>query len=873
MGIPLPPGAASLRLAPEPRSAASARRFVQSVLNGAPPEAAETAELLTGELAANAVLHAGTEFEVQAWVEDGRIGVRVSDLRPERGLVPHDQHPYAGTGRGLALVADLAPSHGVHGDADRKTVWFELWPGRPAPPASAWETVASCGPTVNVALTDMPYALYWAAQQHWEEMLRELQLTEGVEDRAGVRPDEVAVAQDGSNVICACMTASVQQETPDSSTLSVLVAVPADAIGVVTALRRVLDEAEDAAQQGTLLTLPALPQIRAFRDWLFDQVVGQLSGEEPTAWTLTPGVPSSTPSELAPWDAGEVEAATVPTVAADDLNRIIAVSPSAANLLGWSARDLIGQPLTTLIPDHLRKRHRAAFTSLLLTGQPRILGRPVPVPALHRDGRLIPIRLHVQTQEAIDGRTVFVAHLMPRTAPPAPPSPGPDGGHATRPEPGPVRFPSTTTKSRRASVDRAALERLALLADTGSALSSTLDLGERMRRVCQVLAHQLADWCAVDLVDEHGRVERMCLVHRDPRVRVPEELLGRLPPLSEDAQGSLARVVRGAGPLLVTDFPRVEDAPSPLDARQAELFAELGASSAVMAPLRARREVLGALTLVRTRDEHPFTAEDVVLVSELVRGISLGVDNARLHLRTQQTAERLQRALLPELPLVDRLELVARYVPSSSTAEVGGDWYDAFALPSGETVLVIGDVAGHDLRAAVAMSALRNMLRGIAVDRGEPPGEVLRQLDRANHTLNPHSTATCVYGLVKGDVDGHRELDYSSAGHLPPLLTTWDGETRYLERGAGLLIGMEPDLPRVTASDRLPPGSTLLLYTDGLIERRGQPLDDAMARLRRHTAALARAPLTVFCDELVIALGAESDDDTALLALRVAPPV
>lgn len=134
MGIPSPPGAPSRRLPAAPESAALARRFVRSVLDGVTPEVADTAELLTCELATNAVLHARGDFEVRAWAGEDRVQVQFSDGCPERGLVPHDPHPFACTGRGLALVEELAPSHGVHSGADRKTVWFELWPGPTAPP-------------------------------------------------------------------------------------------------------------------------------------------------------------------------------------------------------------------------------------------------------------------------------------------------------------------------------------------------------------------------------------------------------------------------------------------------------------------------------------------------------------------------------------------------------------------------------------------------------------------------------------------------------------------------------------------------------------------------------------------------------------------
>jgi serine phosphatase RsbU (regulator of sigma subunit) len=331
-------------------------------------------------------------------------------------------------------------------------------------------------------------------------------------------------------------------------------------------------------------------------------------------------------------------------------------------------------------------------------------------------------------------------------------------------------------------------------------------------------------------------------------------------------------VLRGAGPLLLGEAPRPEEAAGPLDADYRRMFTELGARSAVVAPLRGRREIFGALTVARTGDGPPFTEEDVALVDDLVRSLALGVDNARLYQETRNIAERLQHSLLPVLPDLGHLRLAARYAASSATAQVGGDWYDSFLLPDGDLAVVIGDVTGHNLDAAIAMSQLRSMLRGIAVDRQEPPGTVLHRLDMANHSLHREATATCLYGVVKGPGDGPLELRHSSAGHPPPLLTTEDGGTRYLEGGTGLLLGMDPGLPRPDTSDRVPAGATVLLYTDGLIERRDESLDAAMDRLRHHTAALAREPLDVFCDELLLRLGADNTDDIAVLALRPVPP-
>ncbi|AQS65873.1 SpoIIE family protein phosphatase [Streptomyces pactum] len=876
-----PPAAVSRRFPETPVSAASARRFVRAALDDVVPDLVDTAELLVGELVTNAVLHARTEVEVAVSRPDGRVRVRVGDGRPGRALVPRHWPPYAGTGQGLALLEKLASRHGVEADDERKAVWFELWPEGPPPPSPSpspgWESaVPPCPCERTVTLVDVPSALESACRQHRHAVLRELTLAASTGEPLGVSPEELAAAGDINNLISARVTTALREPLPDPDLRTLRLPLPADAAPSVRALRRVLDLAEDEAGEERLLTLPALPRGRAFQAWLFDQIAGQLAGGHPTAWTVVPREPETGAAEVVPWDAGQVRGSRVPTIAADENNRIIATNGPAADLLGWAPDDLVGRKLTTLIPEHLRRRHTTAFASMLLTGRTRIVGRSVPLPALHRDGGLIPVRLYIQTQETADGRTVFVAQLSPRATTPldVPRVPG-GSAQSAEPEPGggrpsaaPDRGGSPSGGARRMS----ALDRLSLLADLGAELNNTLDLDDGLRRAGRLLTRRLADWCAVDLFAEHAQVDRVCVVHRDPRDRRPDTFEVRLPVVSEESRGPLARVLRGAGPLLLTDAPPPGQAESALDRNYLELFRGLGAGSAVVAPLRARREIFGALTLARAPGGRPFTEEDLALVDDLVHGLALGVDNARLYQDTRSIAERLQRSLLPVLPEVVGLQLAARYAASSATAQVGGDWYDSFVLPQGDTAVVIGDVTGHNLDAAIAMSQLRSMLRGIAVDRQEPPAEVLHRLDLANHSLHQEATATCVYGVVKGSAQGPWELKHSSAGHPPPLLTTREGETRYLEDGAGLLLGMDPHAPRSTAVHVLPAHSTLLLYTDGLIERRDEPLDDALERLRRHAADLAREPLDTFCDELLIGLGADSADDIAVLAVRPAPP-
>jgi PAS domain S-box-containing protein len=860
-----------------PESVAAARHFVRAALDDVAPDVVDIAQLLVSELVTNAVLHARTTVEVSARVAEGTVRVGVRDRRPDRGLVPHDCPSYAGTGQGLALVELLADRHGVETDDRAKTVWFELGPGTPAPDTAGWALPAPpADADATVTLVDVPGALYAASQQHRHTLLREAALALAAGDDIGVAPDDLATAQDMNNVVTASVTAALRRQPAGAEIRSLPLAVPSDAAPGVRTLCDVLDAAEDAARDGRLLTLPALPRSRVFHHWLFDQIAGQLSGGQPTAWTVVPREPGASPSELVPWDPGQVRASRVPTIAADERNLIIAANGPAGDLLGHDADDLVGQPLTVLMPEHLRKRHVAAFTSLLLSGHPRILGRSVPLPALHRDGHLVPVRLFIQTQETADGRTVFIGQLTPRAT--TPESPADRSGrvrdampHAPTGPPAPaLRGTDAGRPPGRGSMT--AVERLSLLADTGAALSNASDLEEGLRHVGRILTGRLADWCAVDLFSEDAGLERICLVRRGPRGPWSGEYEGRLPPVSESARGPLARVLRGAGPLLLAGEPPPSQVASPLDAHFRELFRALQTDSAVVAPLRVRREVIGALTVARDGHGRPLTEEDLPFVDDLVRGLALGVDNARLYQETRDIAQRLQHSLLPVLPRVPHLQLAARYAASSTTAQVGGDWYDSFVVPSGDTAVVIGDVTGHNLDAAIAMSQLRSMLRGIAVDRQEPPDMVLRRLDLANHTLYREATATCVYGLIKGSEHGPWELVHSSAGHVPPLLITAEGRTHYLENGSGILLGLDTGMHRPQARDALPAHSTLLLYTDGLIERRGESLDRAMDRLRRHTAALVHEPLDVFCDELLIGLGADNDDDIAVLAVRPTPP-
>ncbi|MFE7235031.1 PP2C family protein-serine/threonine phosphatase [Streptomyces sp. NPDC001231] len=428
------------------------------------------------------------------------------------------------------------------------------------------------------------------------------------------------------------------------------------------------------------------------------------------------------------------------------------------------------------------------------------------------------------------------------------------------------RKPSPSTEPKAGSTPEVAAARLRLLAEASRALASGLDAEESLRRLARVVVPHLADACVVDMVEGNG-LRRLTVTDRDAE-RVLRVLPGGFLPGPDDSAAALAKVLRGAGPMMVTDF----DMPDPddsLHAAQWALYRMLGAETALIVPMGVRREALGALTFVRRAPAVPFDEQEQVLAADLGHRAGLALDNARLYALQQHTAEQLQLSLLPDLTGLGHLQLATRYVAARERAEVGGDWYDAFPLPDGSVILAIGDVVGHDLAAAVRMGQLRNMLRALAYDSGDDPAGVMNRLDRVMQGLTSIELVTAVIARIETPPDAPWRLLMSNAGHLPPLLAQPDGRTLLLEEGHAPVLGVDPALERETAAVALPPGGTLLFYTDGLIERPGEDIGRGLTRLRQHAAALAREPLTVFRDELLTRLSDDQHDDIAILALRV----
>jgi PAS domain S-box-containing protein len=443
-------------------------------------------------------------------------------------------------------------------------------------------------------------------------------------------------------------------------------------------------------------------------------------------------------------------------------------------------------------------------------------------------------------------------------------------------------------------------DRIGLLERIGERLSGSLELSVTLKQVAQTLVPQFADHCFIDLFQGDKLVRR---VQFNSRGWMPDAgswaLVGE--PISYPEGHFCQQAMSRMDTVVVTDLSEDQyPAPSP---GSAQICDEVGLTSTIAAPLVVRGELLGVISLALSRlterRERHYGADDRDFLSAIASRVAVAIDNAMLFEEERRTALAFQTSLLPlDPPALDGLEVAYKYVPAKPLethgqgiqTQVGGDWYDIIPLSAGRVGIVIGDVEGRGARAAAVMGQLRAALRAFAQD-DKPPAEIMRRLDDWCRALAPPQvgefgpaadppTVSCTYLIYDA---WSRILSFANAGHMPPLLVNGHDVSPLEIRHKGVLLGVRgrgmPALPTYREESRyLPPGSTLVFYTDGLVDRR-QRMDgdghytdvEVQQMLRQSVRDAAGGTAAEIAQAAEFAVPGEIDDDMAIVVVRTAP--
>lgn len=425
-------------------------------------------------------------------------------------------------------------------------------------------------------------------------------------------------------------------------------------------------------------------------------------------------------------------------------------------------------------------------------------------------------------------------------------------------------------RTARAEAD-GAQERVAFLLQAGDLVAAAQDRHELLQHAAQLVVHSLADFCLVFLPGADGVLRAISIAHREPGGAVeftdlrgePVPAVGRWTVRTAFATGTTRRVRDAAARMA----PHIQDTPPLRD-----IVARIRPGDVMVTPLMAGSGALGVLAVGRGADHPSFTDTDIAVVEELARQTAVGLANAATSARDHTVAETLQRSVLPDtLPDIPGLDLAVRYLPGTAGVDVGGDWYDAFPLDGDRVGLVIGDVVGHNVGSASIMGQMRHLLRAYAVDRMDP-ADVLRRTARAQARLLPDALATVVYALLDPATG---ELSYANAGHPPPVWASTSGQAGYLDDAPGVMLGVPVEPAFAVGYRTLDPGTSLLFYTDGLIEDRRRDISDGLSALSRVMSGVMSGPAPLSaertCATVQAALLGDTPraDDVCLLAVRL----
>lgn len=410
-----------------------------------------------------------------------------------------------------------------------------------------------------------------------------------------------------------------------------------------------------------------------------------------------------------------------------------------------------------------------------------------------------------------------------------------------------------------------------LLAAAGGIFDRSLDPHQTMRAVADMAVPRLAQMCVIDLLHEDGMIVETVAVAEQERGLGRLEVLRAEHPLDLDGEHPSARAIRSRVPVAddLTDALTLERiAPEP---EVREFLVSGGYRSAIAMPLISRGRLLGALSFFYMHEGHRHSAERMALMSDLVDRAATALDNASMYAARTQMARTLQRSLLPEsLPMLERVSLSSAYHPVGEGNDVGGDFYDVFTTPLGSW-LVVGDVCGKGPEAAAVTALVRHSIRAFAFVRASPA----QVLGAVNEVMLGHALAQrfATVVLVRLDITGKQaRAVVATAGHPPPVVLNHDGSSD-CPNMQGMMLGVRSGSNVLDLEMELEQGSTLVLYTDGLLDA-GAPLRDLTSQqlcsLLANQAEVGPTVIVEQLERLALASGAgRLRDDIAIIAARV----
>lgn len=430
-----------------------------------------------------------------------------------------------------------------------------------------------------------------------------------------------------------------------------------------------------------------------------------------------------------------------------------------------------------------------------------------------------------------------------------------------------ARIAATEANIARAEAERAR-HRVELMAEVTTAMLQTLDPALSIVAMLDVVVQRLATWAMVFLSEEVDEVPNRAFVrHRDRQLEPLLTAMTAAPGFSLYDMPLIRSVLAATVDFVVLDRLSAQVAATGRSAN--DLFRRLGLGSTIIVPIHLNSVIIGVLVLVGDPDRDDSDVVDLTVAGHLAQRASMTFDHARLYAREKRVASELQHSLLPVLADVDPVGVDVVYMAASHGVDVGGDWYDLIALADGSLIATIGDVTGHSIQAAAAMGRVQVAAR-IFASMSEKPADILDRLAAVAGGLLGDLLATCLVVHLIPQPDGSWTVRIANAGHLPPLIVRPGADPAFLDVFNDALIGPPTgEHQRRTAHFAVPTGSTLFLYTDGLIEHRLEHIDDGMQRLRMAAMAEHSGPIAGLCRRIVTAMNPSGLDDIACIALRL----